>query len=286
MELFKRLLRGAVRTYVQKSPIVRGQGRIVHGWRALWKGEHALATIAPGLRMNLDLSDLVQREIYFAGVIEADLVGFMREFLVPGMHVVDAGANVGFFTLLASQLVGAEGRVHAFEPAALTFQHLQENIRLNDLQNVTAERVALSDHAGEAPFFAEEGENWGRSSLAKIAGAGLPQIIPLQTLDCYLEQARVETVDFIKLDTEGAELAVLQGASRLLSTRPPKHIVCELNFVTCRRFGYHPSEIVSLLEGYGYRAFRLGADRPSLPPLRDLEAGLGEAHVDALFSLA
>jgi len=242
--------------------------------------------------MHLNLDDLVQREIFFTGAFEPDTVRFLSAYLKPGMHFVDIGANVGQFTLIGAALVGTGGSVYAFEPARRTYEALSENIRLNDFTHVAAEQAALSDHVGEANFYAEEHENWGMSSLTAFETAGTdyaaapPQVVALTTLDAYLAERKIKRIDFIKMDAEGAELSILRGARSLLSTCPPPRILCELNFITCGRFGYHPREIVTLLAGYGYRAFHLdAATEDDQTPLGSLDALEGRGHVDAVFRL-
>jgi len=265
---------------------------MVHGWRTLWAGQTVVARIPPGVLMRLNLEDLVQREIFFMGAFEPDTVRFLSAYLKPGMRFVDIGANVGQFTLIGAALVGEQGRVHAFEPSRLTYRSLSENIRLNGFTHVTAEPTALSDRVGEANFYAEERENWGVSSLAAFETAGTnysaapPQVVALTTLDAYLAERKIERIDFIKMDAEGAELSILRGARSLLSTCPPPRILCELNFITCGRFGYHPREIVALLAGHGYRAFHLdAAEESDQTPLGSLDAWEGPGHVDAVFRL-
>jgi len=263
---------------------------MVHGWRALWAGQKVIARIPPGVLMHLNLDDLIQREIFFTGAYEPEVVKFLSEYLKPGMCFIDIGANVGQFTLIGASLVGPKGHVHAFEPSRITYEALGENIRLNGFGQVTTRRIALSDRIGEANFFAEEQENWGKSSLAAFETTDgttttltKPQVVPLTTLDAYTGTSDVKRINLIKMDAEGAELSILKGARHILATCPPPYILCELNFVTCRRFGYHPREIVTLLENRGYQAYHIDRNRTPLGPLD--EADLGE-HVDALFVLS
>ena len=284
------VLRTLLRFYVQHSPFVRGQGRMVHGWRALWAGQKVIARIPPGVLMRLSLDDLVQREIFFTGAFEPDTVRFVSNYLRPGMRFLDIGANVGQFTLIGAALVGATGHVHAFEPSRLCYEYLSENIRLNNFSHVAAERLALSDRVGKADFYAEERENWGMSSLTAFEpadtnyAAAPPQVVSLTTLDAYVAAQEIERIDLIKMDAEGAELSILRGAHHTLSTCPPPRIVCELNFITCRRSGYHPRDIIALLAGYGYCAFPLnGSDSDDQTPLCPLDALEDRGHVDAVF---
>lgn len=282
MNSANRLLGSALRFYLQHSPVVRGQGRMVHGWRSLWRGQERLARIPPGVHMSLDLSDYVQREIFFNGTYEPEVVSFVNNFLKSGMCFIDVGANVGQYTLIAAALVGREGRVYSFEPSRLNYERLTKNIALNEFPQITPERMALYDRCGEASFFAEEEENWGQSSLTAFESASVEQVVPLMTLDAYIEEHNIESIDLLKIDAEGAELPILQGATHMLSSCVPQHILCELNFVTCHRSGYHPNDIVTLLGRYGYQGFCLW---PEKAPLKSAEQWERQGHVDAVFSL-
>jgi len=130
-----------------------------------------------------------------------------------GQIVVDAGAHVGYYTLIASRKVG-RGKVIAIEPHPLNFQLLKTNIRLNKLKNVIAVKVALSDSDGEAPLYLGCGS--GKHTIIKRAGK---QFINVRTvrLDSLLNKLGISQVHMIKIDGEGAELDVLKGAESILT---------------------------------------------------------------------
>jgi FkbM family methyltransferase len=136
------------------------------------------------------------------------------EKLHPGAVVLDIGANVGFFTLLASKLVGPAGRVHAFEPLPRNLYYLEQHIRLNEASNVTVHSLAIASTTGTARF--GDGEN---ASQARLSNAGEIQVLTT-SLDDLLASRRIPRPDFIKIDIEGAEGEALQGAATLLSGSP------------------------------------------------------------------
>ena len=100
-------------------------------------------TLPNGLRMKLDLRDEVQRQIYFFGAYEPNELSLCLRLLRPGSTVVDAGANVGFYSLMVGAQVGRTGRVLAFEPIPETYAQLRQNLALNQLPQVSAINQAL-----------------------------------------------------------------------------------------------------------------------------------------------
>ncbi|HZQ91810.1 MAG TPA: FkbM family methyltransferase [Terriglobales bacterium] len=136
-----------------------------------------------------------------------------------GMVVYDAGANVGFYTLLASKLVGAAGRVIAFEPDAANLEYLRRHLALNNAANVEVFALGLADYCGTATF----GSNAGRSS-GSLSPNG-DRTVAVNTLDSLLDEGRIPPPGVIKMDIEGAEGAALRGAARCLRQHRPALIV-------------------------------------------------------------
>jgi FkbM family methyltransferase len=156
---------------------------------------------------------LLEQEDWF----EAE-VAFVRRMLLPGMTVVDVGANYGIYSLVSASLVGSDGKVIAFEPASSTADYLTRSMQLNGFENVRLFRCALSDHSGETSLFLSD--NSELNSLQPTKG-GRTETVLLRTLDDCLEEAGVTVPDFVKLDAEGEEARVLCGAERLLANASP-----------------------------------------------------------------
>jgi FkbM family methyltransferase len=132
-----------------------------------------------------------------------------------GDVVFDVGANVGFFTLLASRLVGASGRVVAFEPFPAAKRRLDRHLELNAARNVTVFQAAVSDTVGRARFHAHADITMGR-----IEDEGELDVEVVR-LDDLVQTGRVPAPDLIKIDVEGEEAKVLRGAGELLRTQRP-----------------------------------------------------------------
>jgi FkbM family methyltransferase len=146
------------------------------------------------------------------GTYEQHVQALFRKALQPGSVVMDVGANVGFFTLLASKLVGNTGHVYAFEPFPRNLYFLERHIRMNALSNVTVQSFAVTSHTGTAHF--ERGANASQGRLS--AGGNVP--IRTVSLDDLLSDTSVRSPTFIKMDIEGAESDALRGAATLLGS--------------------------------------------------------------------
>jgi FkbM family methyltransferase len=125
--------------------------------------------------------------------------------------VLDVGANVGFFTVLASRLAGPGGHVYAFEPLPRNLYYLERHVRLNDLTNVSVEGLAIAATSGQAYF-----RTAPHSSMGGLRDDGNFQVTTA-SLDDLLATGRIRRPDFIKMDIEGAESDALRGSATLLS---------------------------------------------------------------------
>lgn len=142
-----------------------------------------------------------------------------------GETVVDCGANVGYFTLIFARCVGAGGRVFAFEPEPDNFRLLARNIARNGYRNVTAVQRALSREEGVAPL-ALAADNLGDHRLGPMQEERPTINVPVTTLDASVA-ARAGRIDFLKLDVQGREPAVLDGAREVLAANPKMWMLTE-----------------------------------------------------------
>jgi FkbM family methyltransferase len=149
-----------------------------------------------------------------------------RRLVRPGDHVVDAGANIGYVTMLLSRWVGSAGRVHSFEPIPQTFDVLSWIVRRLGLANVRLLPAALSDGHGEArmeiPHYAGGGENPYEARLVEADPSAGRRTVPVfrETLDALLGSDR-PLIRFVKIDVEGHEGAALRGAEALIREAAP-----------------------------------------------------------------
>jgi FkbM family methyltransferase len=150
------------------------------------------------------------------GSYEWDKRVAFEQVVGEGGVVFDIGAHVGFYTLLASVLVGASGKVIAFEPAPRNVRYLQAHLRLNHVSNVELIQAAVSDRIGVASF-----DESPASSTGHLAAGGSLWVKTV-TIDQLVSAGEVPAPTCIKIDAEGAEALVLQGGKSVLSgLRPP-----------------------------------------------------------------
>jgi FkbM family methyltransferase len=136
----------------------------------------------------------------------------------PGMVALDVGANVGAYSMLLGQWVGPTGRVFAFEPAPSAFHGLVRHLRLNDLSGVVrAVHAAAGDRETQAEFLIMGTAGEGRLA-APADGDGARVNVPVVTIDAFCAREGIDP-DFIKIDVEGWELAVLRGARETIRRR-------------------------------------------------------------------
>jgi len=226
------LLESGLRAWSKVAPSERGSYRMVRAVRGRLPElrRHDWFDI-PGVgRMRLDLSVYPDCCMAF-GLYELTTLRLIRRRLRLGDTVIDGGANIGYFTLLAARCVGDTGRVHAVEPEPGNRARLQEHLKENGLAGrVTVHPVALSDHEGEATIHRPHGQggvNHGCASLfLDPAQAQASTAVPTARLD---ELAIADPPRLIKLDLEGAEALAIDGAEALLTADRPPMIVGEVN---------------------------------------------------------
>jgi FkbM family methyltransferase len=185
---------------------------------------------------------------------DAKEVSLMRRLIKPGDTILDIGANTGQFTCLLSRLTGRGGEVHAFEPSPTSFAVLEGNINKRTLPSrVFLNQCALSDTVGWAEIHVP-GDDYTQASLAVHSVSswqGNPIIrldrVQMTTVDQYLRESAVARVDFIKCDTEGAELLVLMGAKSAINQEEPPLILLEIYDEWTKDFGYSPKDIFDFL---------------------------------------
>jgi FkbM family methyltransferase len=245
-------------------------------------GRSALASRLPnGCRVHCDLRDEVQRVMWFFGAYEAVQARLFAQFLRPGLTVIDAGANVGQYTLLAATGVGPSGTVHAFEPVPETFARLQQNIADNALTNVRPNRAALW-HADGPLRLGLPPQMVGRNVGSYSLGQGdLPSAVeaPGIRLDAYADAAGIDRVGLIKMDIEGAEPGALAGGRSLIERSRPV-LFMEVARSLLGQLGSSPAALWRELSSLGYRAWRIGLSAATSGPISDLE---GFEKADIIF---
>jgi FkbM family methyltransferase len=251
---------------------VRGKGRLSKVVFRFLSAEEAECHPLPSVTVHVRPDKWIER-LMWAGAYERELVDLFKKTLKPGMTVLDLGANIGYFSVLAAGLVGRSGQVHSFEPGPGCFAQLKKN--LAPFPWAQAYAVAVADASGAASFHFSDKANesgWG-SLLPENEASTRETMVPVVRLDDWIRQKRLARVDFIKMDIEGGEFRALQGAVELLNRYRPI-LVAELNWVCLARDGRRPQDVLGLLRGAGYDTFPFNDGVLALP--RETQHGVAE----------
>ncbi len=220
----------------------------------------------------------------FAEVERAEQI-FYLEYLRQGMTVFDVGANVGELTLLFSRFVGG-GFVHAFEASSSTFKRLELVCDAAQRRNVVLNHLALSDKSGSIRLHIYEDAYLSFNSQAvrplKHPGLDFEPIgieeTPATTVDDYCESKKIERIDLLKIDVEGAELQVMQGARRMLKSKRIRCLTFEFGQATFD-MGNSPAKIEVYLKEMGYKIRNVVKGDPIFPGRESVEAAKYSMHV-------
>ena len=214
-----------------------------------------LIVACDGIRYKLTLNDDIQRAIYF-NAYEPE-VHQVLSVLPTNALCLDIGANIGFYSLHFAKY----GTVHAFECDPANFQRLNENIRLNGFENVYAHELAVSDKKETLTFYQSGASHSGWGSLARFDDIAEFQItVNSTTLDNFLRTHSIEGVDLLKVDIEGAEFELLEGAQESLRNQVFKYILIEFNGARLAQRGRTFEMFDVLFSSYGYSPVLLNLD--------------------------
>jgi FkbM family methyltransferase len=178
---------------------------------------------------------------------------YLERALSPGKVFVDAGANYGIYSLLASNLVGAAGRVISFEPSTRAFRVLKRNIALNGFKNVLAFSLALTQESGKRLLYHDVAIGCDTLGRCPPSQVGSEEVVT-ESLDDVLRRASIDRVDVIKMDVQGAEELVLRGACNTLSSAHPV-VIFEVWPEGAALLGLSGNGAWELLESAGYEFF-------------------------------
>jgi FkbM family methyltransferase len=192
-----------------------------------------LSTIINGVTLRLP----VRYFRYFRNDYEAENFKFLKENCNPGNIVLDIGAHLGVFAVIAAKYVKEKGKVYAFEPTSGTYNLLKKTIQFNKVENIISPRnEAVGKKIGKAHFYISQIEGDNSNSLISYVNDREIQSeeIDVVSVDSFVEQWDLQKVNFIKIDAEGAEFDVIQGAIKTFHKHRPSCIL-----------SIHPNPILS-----------------------------------------
>ncbi len=218
-------------------------------------GQPVRCLVTPGLEFELHPKGELTEFLSLGPLFERTEMRLAAKLLKPCMKVVDAGANIGLYSLLAAKRVGEDGRIWSFEPSQITYSLFLDNLSLNGVTTVAAHRLALSDFAGELTLRSERGLGDLYRHLdytGKVAEGDAVETVGVDTLDGFATAQKIDRIDFLKIDVEGGEYRLLKGAQRLLSQSPNVIVMFESEEDWCRRSGCKAEDALELLKSLGF----------------------------------
>ncbi len=181
----------------------------------------------------------------------------LRTFIKPGDTVIDVGADIGWFTVLAAQLVGERGKVIAFEPDPETFAILQRNVAVNGFKNVVLEQKALSNKHDRLKLFLAQ-ENRGDNRIFDFGDKRQSVEVEALSFDEYARSLNPPLkVDFVKIDTQGAEGVIIEGMKETFQRFPELKVDIEFCPAFLTKSGYEPAKLLQTFEQWGFEFWNI-----------------------------
>ena len=207
------------------------------------------------VKVNLYKDSILARWMYNG--FEQDEAVFLKSVLRKGDIFVDAGCNIGYFSLQAAHFVGEEGKVVCFEPSPVTYKRLTENILLNGFKNISAVNKGLSDQEGEMQLNISESGYDAWNTFAKATDNKFQSTVAVNvsTLDKELVNFDKSRISLVKIDVEGWEKFVLLGAKDFFTGYSPA-VMVEFTEANTYAAGYFVQEVYDIMAGWGYQWFR------------------------------
>ncbi len=218
-----------------------------------------------GNTISTNAKDIVGRYLYYFGIWEPNLTDWIRHCLKPGDVFVDVGANVGYYSLLASSLVGDSGKVVAIEALPEIFEKLKNNLEMNHANNVRAVNMAVWDRTDLITLFTQAGDlqanttamhgwadQWNLQKKCQVRAASLPAI---------LSPEEIQGARLIKIDVEGAEWRVISGLTALSHVcRRDLEIVVEVAPRMLQEQGKSCQDVLDFFGSWGMHPYSIEND--------------------------
>jgi FkbM family methyltransferase len=257
----RRFLTPLLRTYLRYCPIAAGKEalwtRVVNPYFA-WHSRPFVARTVFGPALAGDTRDMIQQYIYFFGIWEPELTAWIAGRLAPGDTFIDVGANIGYYSLLASKHVGKSGRVIGIEASPAVFKQLHENVTRNRLANVQTVNVAVSDRKGVVQLFRGPDHNVGETSLFQGEGFEPGDSVASAPLEEIVSREDLAAARLIKIDIEGAERFVVPALAPILrSGRADLELIVEFHPQYLTEPGQRADDLIQMMNASGFYPYRL-----------------------------
>ncbi|NJO18631.1 MAG: FkbM family methyltransferase [Thioploca sp.] len=206
-----------------------------------------------GAWIIVPIQDWIGRSLYYFGDLDPKITWICKKILRPGDTVIDIGANVGLVSIIARQFVGQTGLIHAFEPQVTLVDLMRQSLRKNSYSNIIAHPIALGTQEGFMELFVPI-NHVGAASLIqnKQHSHGNKVSIRIENATTYLTHLKLPLIRLVKIDVEGFEAKIIEGAAEFFKINQPDVILFELNDYSIPFF-YQP--VINRLSELGYQFF-------------------------------
>ena len=261
------------RAYIRYGPFPRLKRRMWERWidpHLAYQPHPFVARTAFGPRVTGNTQEILQQYLYYFGVWEPDISYWIERRLRPGDTFIDVGANIGYYSLLASKAVGRTGRVVAIEASPMIYRSLIANVETNRILNVRAVNVAASDVPGTARVYPGPMDHTGMTVTLDELGSETDIEVRAAPLSEILTREESDTARLVKIDVEGAEWAVAQGMAPMLDDgRQDLEIVLEVHAGGLNVIGRSPEEVFQPFFERGFNLYSIENDYSAISYLTD-----------------
>ncbi len=258
----KNLAHNLLRSYSYNFPSIKGKRRVLAAlWKPLSFGKYQRRgrLKQADIMMNCDLTKEIQRQIYFLGGYEEEWCELWSELAATASTIFDVGANVGVYSLLAAQK-RPMATIHSFEPTPTLAEAVSANAKLNGLNNIVVNVVAVGQEHGQAFLHRCVGStqsNEGMNFVSEATQDDFDVATEVISLDDYCRDRGILSVDLVKMDIEGSEYNALLGSKALLQGKAIGCLLLELSEWAAQRGGHSVADIRGLLKECGYQIYTL-----------------------------
>lgn len=209
-----------------------------------------------GIKLWLDLKKDVDLFL-FLGDFESSNIQIFSTLINEKDTVIDVGANIGIYSILASKKVGELGRIYSFEPSTWARERLEKNIKLNNSKNINISSKGVSNKSGKIDFYICEDDAYNSIGEVPMRPVIKKEVIDVISLDDFCKEYKIEKVDILKVDTEGADYLVMQGAMTILNSVNSPVIFCEVNKNIKKGFNFTIDEYLAFFRNNGYSIYEI-----------------------------
>jgi FkbM family methyltransferase len=165
----------------------------------------------------------ISSELIIYGVHEPLTTELILSEIKPGMTILDIGSNIGYYAILESNLIGTTGKIYSIEPSPINFKLLEENLKLQKMNNFEIFNLAIGNKNEKLEFLISEKSNWSKIKQdSDIIGKNDTIItVPVKSLNLFCKENNLDKIDLIRMDVEGYEEKIIEGGKEILKKIKP-----------------------------------------------------------------